>query len=125
MELTQNADGSVTCEHGTFGALETCSHCTAFAETGAIPKPSEEQANLDEALCRTVRDEILTHARSFSEQREENESKDRVGWSTVAKLYDTALKWHNAASSERMKRGDKEHAEWLLSEMKRLKGNAH
>jgi aspartyl/asparaginyl beta-hydroxylase (cupin superfamily) len=84
-------------------------------------------AREDETLCRTIRDEILELARGYKDQREENESKDRIGFSTVAKLYDCALKWHRAAVEERTKQGDKDFAAWLVEEKRRLldRGASH
>lgn len=123
-------DGRTRCtEHGhTFGALESCPQCE-FGEDAVAnaERPSEEIASADEQLCRSIRDEILELARSYKEQREENESKDRIGFSTVAKLYDCALKWHRAATEERSKRGDRDFAAWLVEERRRLlnRGAAH
>lgn len=101
--------------------MSPCLACDAVPDV-AVERPGDESARADEDLCRTVRDEILAIARSYSDERDDNESKDRVGWSTVAKLYDTALKWHRAATDERQKRGDKEFAEWLVEEKRRLLG---
>jgi aspartyl/asparaginyl beta-hydroxylase (cupin superfamily) len=89
-------------------------------ETAPPEQPSRAQADEDQILCRSIRDEILEIARSYKDQRQENESKDRIGFSTVAKLYDCALKWHRAAMEERMKRGDEEFATWLVEEKRRL-----
>lgn len=123
-------DGLTRCtEHGhTFDALGSCPDCVFGEDSAATPeRPSEHEATADEQLCRTIRDEILELARSYKEQREENDSKDRIGFSTVAKLYDCALKWHRAATEERTKRGDKDFAAWLVEEKRRLlnRGAAH
>lgn len=123
-------DGRERClEHGhVFGALDSCPDCTS-ATGGPVEsaRPSESEAVADESLCRAVRDEILELARGYKDQREESESKDRIGFSTVAKLYDCALKWHRAAMEERTKRGDKDFAAWLVEEKRRLldRGASH
>jgi hypothetical protein len=124
------ADGQQRCpEHGrTFSAIEYCPECPVVADVETpADRPSEAQADADASLCRTVRDEILAVARSYSDERDDNESKDRIGWSTVAKLYDCALKWHRAAMEERMKREDKDFAAWLVEEKRRLldRGASH
>lgn len=124
------ADGQLHCaEHGqTFGSLGYCPSCDAGGGTEASnDRPERTQADADQSLCRVVRDEILELARSYKEQREENESKDRIGFSTVAKLYDCALKWHRAATEERVKRGDEDFAAWLVEEKRRLlnRGASH
>ncbi len=83
-------------------------------------RPNREQADADQQLCRAVRDEILEIARGYKDQREENKSKDRIGFSTVAKLFDCALKWHRAAMEERVKKGDEDFAAWIVEEKRRL-----
>jgi uncharacterized Zn finger protein (UPF0148 family) len=123
-------DGQLLCpEHGkTFGPLGYCPSCDAGGGTEAAnDKPGRAQAEADQSLCRTVRDEILTVARSYADERDENDSKDRIGWSTVAKLYDCALKWHRAAMEERLKRDDENFAAWIMEEKRRLlnRGASH
>lgn len=123
-------DGQQRCPtHGhTFGALEYCPACPiGGGEVADVTRPSEAVARADEDLCRVVRDEILVVARQLQEQRDDREAIDRVGYSTVAKLYDTALKWHRAATDERARRGDREFATWLVEEKRRLldRGASH
>lgn len=123
-------DGRQRCpDHGhTFSSIEYCPDCPIGSDVEAAPeRPAETGADADASLCRTVRDEILAVARSYSDERDDNESKDRIGWSTVAKLYDCALKWHRAAMEERMKREDKDFAAWLVEEKRRLldRGASH
>ena len=123
-------DGQLRCSaHGqTFGPLGYCSGCDIGGGTDAVnARPDRAVATEDEGLCRTVRDEILDIARSYKDQRDENESKDRIGFSTVAKLYDCALKWHRAAMEERIKRGDEDFASWIVEEKRRLlnRGASH
>lgn len=125
MNWQQTADGNYCPAHNhKFGALEYCPDCDIGGSAGdeANPRPDNSVARSDEELARTVRDEILTLARGFQDQREENESKDRVGFSTVAKLYDTALKWHRAATGERGTRDDQDFAAWLVEEKRRMSG---
>ena len=124
------ADGQQRCpDHGhVFSAIEYCPSCPVIGDVETpADRPSESDAHADAALCRAVRDEILAVARSYKDDRDDNESKDRIGWSTVAKLYDCALKWHRAAMEERMKREDKDFAAWLVEEKRRLldRGASH
>jgi hypothetical protein len=124
------SDGQRHCtEHGhTFGALGYCPGCViGEAVEESNRRPDRVQADADQRLCREVRDEILVIARSYKEQREDNESQDRIGFSTVAKLYDCALKWHRAAMEERIKRGDEDFAAWIVEEKRRLlnRGSSH
>jgi hypothetical protein len=115
-------DESGRCVHGhEVTAMSPCDLCPRDDDAG-VGRPSRVAADEDEQLARTVRDEILELARQYKDQRDENESKDRIGFSTVAKLYDTALKWHNAATRERSTRDDKAFAEWLVEEKRRLIG---
>lgn len=44
-----------------------------------------------------------------------------VGLSTVAKLADTALKFHRAAVDERRRRGERDHDRWLVKQARQLK----
>lgn len=130
MNWQTTSDGRQHCpDHGhTFGSLGYCPDCEigGAVEVSNV-RPDRVQADADQTLCRTVRDEILEIARSYKDQREENESKDRVGFSTVAKLYDCALKWHRAAMEERIKRGDEDFAAWIVEEKRRLlnRGASH
>ncbi len=123
-------DGQLLCpEHGqTFGPLGYCSGCDSNGATEPTnQRPDRTAADADQSLCRDVRDEILDIARSYKDQRDESESKDRIGFSTVAKLYDCALKWHRAAMEERVKRGDEDFAAWIVEEKRRLlnRGASH
>ena len=123
-------DGQLRCsEHGqTFGPLGYCSGCDIGGGTDVVnARPDRTAAEADMLLCPEVRDEILEIARSYKDQREENESKDRIGFSTVAKLFDCALKWHRAAMEERIKKGDEDFASWIVEEKRRLlnRGSSH
>lgn len=59
-----------------------------------------ERSREHETFCYARRDELIDIARGQQERREDNESQDRIGAATVAKLYDTALKWHRAGAEE-------------------------
>lgn len=128
----RTADGRNKCpSHGhVFTDVEYCPDCpSGGGEAKTASRPSEEAAEADEGLCRKVRDEILALARGGETTADKNESDttDGAGLSTIAKLYDCALKWHRAAMEERMKRGDKDFAAWLVEEKRRLldRGASH
>ncbi len=61
----------------------------------------------------------------MADERDERGAIDRAGYSTVAKLYDTALKYHRAATEERRARNDKEHELFLIDQHRRMKEKAH
>jgi hypothetical protein len=112
---------------------------------------ADPEALADEKWCRDRRDAITTLAETLSAQRsqlraaeppkepgQEGEERDGwffwrgewraadakdkdVGYSTVAKLYDTALKFHRAAVEERRARGERNHDRWLVRRARELK----
>jgi hypothetical protein len=122
-------DGKPFCpEHQTsFGSTETCPRCPLPTQQALTddPAPDDPQAREDEAWCRRQRDAVITMAEEMIGGREQREAIDRVGYSTVAKLYETALKFHRSAVEERHKRGDKEFEIWLVEQHRRLKEKAH
>lgn len=90
-------------------------------DDGLLPPPTVEEERTVDALdiedaefCCKRRDELIEIARGQQDRREENESQDRIGAATVAKLYDTALKWHRAAREIRDRRREIEHDRMLI-----------
>lgn len=78
-------------------------------------EPDISVADLEDAeFCCARRDELIDIARGQQERREDNESQDRIGAATIAKLYDTALKWHRAAREIRDRRREIEHDRMLI-----------
>lgn len=47
-------------------------------------------------------------------------ARDGAGLATVAKLADTALKFHRAAVDERRRRGEHDHERWLVRQCREL-----
>jgi hypothetical protein len=119
-------------------------------EAQAERDDSDPAALADERWCRDRRDAVTALAESISghrarprtadppaelgkegEERDgwfcwrgewrRSDPKEDVGYSTVAKLYDTALKFHRAAVEERRARGDKDHDRWLVRRARELK----
>lgn len=84
--------------------------------------PVSQAAATDEQWCRAQRDALIEIAEEMTTGREEREAVDRVGYSTVAKIYEVALKFHRCAMEERVRRDDKEHAKWLVEQARILKG---
>lgn len=130
MAWTRTDDGRQRCEeHGqTFALTQTCADpgCRPVAiEQHDDPPPVDIVAAKDEQWCRSCRDDLISLARLMTEQREEREAIDRVGFSTAAKLYDTALKFHRAAVEVRNRDSDWEREQWLVEQHRRLKGAAH
>lgn len=76
----------------------------------------------DAAYCEARRNELVDLAQLQQEKRVENESQDRIGAATVAKLYDTALKWHRAAREIRDRRREIEHDEMLIAHEREMAG---
>jgi hypothetical protein len=110
----------------------------------------DPSALADERWCRDRRDAVTALAETLSGQRarprtadppgdpgqdgeerdgwfywrgqwRRSDPKEEIGFSTVAKLYDTALKFHRAAVEERRARGDKDHDRWLVKRARELK----
>ena len=91
-------------------------------DSDLLPPPTVEQEQTVDALdiedaefCCARRDELIELAQGQQERREENESQDRIGAATIAKLYDTALKWHRAAREIRDRRREIEHDRMLIA----------
>lgn len=110
--------------HGVeFSPVETCPHGPDCGELDTHHAAEHDQAALeDEGWCRRQRDKLIAIADEMADGREEREAIDRVGYSTLAKIYDTALKYHRAAMEERVRRGDKEHDRWLVEQNRILRG---
>lgn len=86
-------------------------------------EPEVESADLeDAAYCCARRDELIELARGQVERREANESQDRIGAATVAKLYDTALKWHRASREIRDRRREIDHDRMLIEHEREMAG---
>lgn len=102
----------------------------------------------DEQWCREQRDMLITAAKDAAGQQGSPaptepgaDGEERAGWfcwrgkwrqlappkgadvglSTVAKLADTALKYHRAAVEERRRRGEHDHDRWLVKQARLLK----
>lgn len=130
MAFVKLADGRYLCDehHQTFGATGTCTHddhARPAEEESETDAPDDPQVKIDESWCRAKRDELVQLARDLAEERDEHGMVSRVGFSTVAKLYDTALKYHRAAVEERHRKNDKEHEVWLVRQHRKMKENAH
>lgn len=94
--------------------------------------PEATVENLDPA--QPNREELISHkqwlidqrdfysglAHQLADERDEREAKDRVGYSTVAKLGEVALKFERASMEIILKQGDEEFAAWLVEEKRRL-----
>lgn len=124
------ADGSYQCAtHGeTFGSTGTCphpDHDVAASEESDAAAPEDPQARSDESWCRSQRDKLIELANGLAEERDEHGMISRVGYSTVAKLYDSALKFHRAAVEERHRESDKAHEIWLVDQHRKMKEQAH
>jgi hypothetical protein len=107
----------------TFSKLDVCPACTAdpgpeidFAE----PEVADPVAVADETWCRDKRDELLAFAQRMTTSVSERESKARIEYSTIAKIYDTALKYHRAAVEAAQTRGDRNHDRWLVKQCREL-----
>lgn len=111
-----------------FGKAESCSHsdhAVIAVDSVDADAPEDPQVAADESWCRTQRDSLIALAVEMAEARDERGAIDRVGYSTVAKLYDSALKFHRAAVEERHRKNDREHEIWLVEQHRKLKEKAH
>lgn len=109
-------------DHGhEFDALGYCPDCTADYEPSITERNSETRklAYADEKYCREMRNELVVTARDLSKTKK-GDFADLNAMSCAVKYFDSALKWHRAAMSERARRNDQEFAEWLVAEKQRL-----
>jgi hypothetical protein len=110
--------------HGTtFGKVDVCPAC--IGDPGPALEPDQARAAdpaalEDERWLRDRRDELLEVARKMTTSATARKSKARVEYSTVAKVYDTALKYHRAAAEERRARGEHDHERWLIKQCREL-----
>ncbi len=81
-----------------------------------------ERSRDRERWCLDQRDFLTSLARSQQERREDNESQDRIGAATIAKLMDTALKCDRAASEERHKQFEAAHDRMLSANEREMAG---
>lgn len=109
----------------TFGALSQCTGC--FDDP--LPPPTadeisdvDQQDIDDEKFCRDQRDFLISLARGQQERREDNESQDRIGAATIAKVFDTAYKWHRGARDARVAWRQPQRDEQLMRDAKELAG---
>lgn len=75
-----------------------------------------------EAFCIKQRDKLIALADDQQERREDAEGQDRIGAATVAKLYDTALKYDRAAAEERMRQFEAAHDRMLTANEREMAG---
>jgi len=121
-------DGQTYCglhDHRFVAGIATCPGCDSDpldSTTLDDAQPVDAVALADEAWCRTERDYLTKLAHELEEERDEHGLRSRMGFSTVAKVMDTALKYHRAAVEDRVRRGDIEHDRYLAAEVRRLKG---
>ena len=94
-----------------------------------LPPPTVEQERTvdvldieDAQFCCDRRDELIGLAQDQQERREDAEAQDRIGAATIAKLYDTALKWHRAAREIRDRRREIEHDRILIEHEREMAG---
>lgn len=119
----------------------------AIAQASSAEEAHDPAAIADEQWCRDQRDMLITAAKDAAGQQGApaptepgTDGEERSGWfcwrgrwrqldppkadvglSTVAKLADTALKYHRAAVEERRRRGEHEHDRWLVKQARLLK----
>jgi len=114
----------------TFDKGKVCSGC--IDDPG--PEPDDEEpvaldpeAIRDEQWCRDRRDAMIAIAEGMTMSASDRKSKARIEYSTVAKIYDTALKYHRAACEERRLRAETAHDRWLVKQYRELamRGASH
>lgn len=123
-------DGQTRCTaHGhTFGPLGYCPDCEAGGGAEAAnERPSTSARDELRAWYLSERDFYASLAHQLADERDEREAKDRIGYSTIAKLGDVAIKYARAAAELIGKQGDEDFAAWLVEEKRRLlnRGASH
>jgi hypothetical protein len=81
-----------------------------------------ERSRARELFCITQRDKLIALADNQQERREDAEGQDRIGAATIAKLYDTALKYDRAAAEERMRQFEAAHDRMLIANEREMAG---
>ncbi len=127
--MSVGVESGYACPHGKkVTALSPCDECRPEDFDLEAEDTSENpQAIADAAWCRSVRDQITAAATALLEERDEAGKRNRSGYATVAKLLDTALKFHRCAVEERQEKDDKDHDRWLVEKNRELqqRSNAH
>ena len=136
--------------------LTRCTACGVSFHAGAEscrcasqPSPSSQPSGdkptaaartdlADERWCRTQRDRLIALAQQVSPPKptpkpkgkakpKKADSADRADCATAAKIFETALKFHRTAMEERVRRGDRDHDQWLVAQHRELqqRGKPH
>lgn len=94
-----------------------------------LPAPTVEQTvqvdpfDVDAvAWARSCRDELIELAKGQEKRREDNESQDRIGAATIAKLYDTAIKFERYAAERHDKIAEVHHDRELMDHERQMAG---
>lgn len=81
-----------------------------------------ERSRAREQWCIEQRDWLIALAKGQQDRREENESQDRIGAATIAKIFDTALKCDRAAAAELAKQFEAAHDRMLVANEREMAG---
>lgn len=75
-----------------------------------------------ETWCIEQRDKLIALADGQQERRDDAEGQDRIGAATIAKIYDTALKYDRAAAAELAKQFEAAHDRMLVANERDMAG---
>lgn len=75
-----------------------------------------------EDWCIEQRDWLINLAKGQQKRREDNESQDRIGAATIAKLFDTASKFDRSAADERARQFEAAHDRMLVANERDMAG---
>jgi hypothetical protein len=116
---------SVSSTRCALHAVDGCAECPPRL----LPPPTVDEVETvdaadlaDERYCYEQRDFMIGLAKGQQERREDNESQDRIGAATIAKLMDGALKWHRAGREVRAARRELEHDRMLIEHEREMAG---
>jgi hypothetical protein len=107
----------------TFAKKDVCPGCITDpppALDQAEPELVDQAAVDDEQWLRARRDELLAFATQMTKTIDGTKTRARIQFSTLAKVYDTALKYHRAAADERRARAEHSHDRWLVKQCREL-----
>lgn len=119
------ADGSKLCDRHnvTFSKRDVCSHCItdpgAATET-EIAESNDQGALEDEQWFRDKADQLWGFVEKMCGSASDEKKKNRVEYSTIAKVADTACKFMRAAVEERRRRDEHRHDRWLVKQCREL-----
>lgn len=134
MTWQHNPDGTVTCDEHPGNpftpGLQTCPGCDDEVhdpdDHGSAGDLDERKptamASADDLWCLEQRDFLTKLAKELAKERKKEKAKDRVGYSTICNLLETAHKFHRTHVEERVRHEEFDRDKWLVEQNRILAG---